>query len=43
MPLSPPQEDRLEVFLDTAIDVTVGLLGMALMFGVIWFILWVWS
>ena len=43
MPLGPPPEDRLEVFLDTAIDVAVGLLGMAVMFGAIWFILWVWS
>lgn len=43
MPVGPPKEDRLEVFLDTAIDVAVGLLGMFLLFTAIWFVLWVWS
>ena len=38
-----PQEDRLEAFLDQTIDFVVGLAGMAIMFGAIWFVLWVWS
>ena len=43
VPQVRPEEDRLETFVDTAIDFLIGLAGMAVLFGAIWFILWVWS